>query len=143
MFQSGTKMLLLPSALPANVEAEIRWIKIRGHSMWPSLRPDDHAGVVRLRVHPRQGQVVVARQGNGLVAHRVLQTSYHSVTCVGDNYAAPDAPVPLSNLYGVVVLVRRRGRVLRGPDWDRGRSAIGSLRGRLIQGARRLMAVLS
>jgi len=46
----------------------------------------------------------------------------------------------LSNLYGVVVLVRRRGRVLGSEEWDRGRTALGSLRRRLIQGAQQLKA---
>ena len=84
--------------------------------------------------------MVVARQGNRFIAHRILRTSRHSVTCVGDNCAAPDEPIPLSNLYGVVVLVRRRGRVLGSEEWDRGRTALGSLRRRLIQGAQRLKA---
>jgi len=134
VFQSDTKMLLTPSA--------VRWIPIQGHSMWPSLRPYDHAGVLRLPVHPRVGQVVVARQGNQFIAHRVLRTSKHSVTCVGDNCAAQDTPIPLSKLYGVVALVRRRGRVLTSAEWDRGCTAFGSLRRRLIQGARRLKAIL-
>jgi|GEM_PF-6570635 len=134
VFQSDTKMLLAASTL--------RWIPIHGQSMWPSLRPHDLAGVMRLRVHPQEGQVVVARQGNRFIVHRVLRTSEHSMTCFGDNCAAPDAPIPVSHLYGVVMLVRRRGRVLVSGAWDRGRTALGSVRRRLIQGARRLKAVL-
>lgn len=133
-FQSDTK---IPLALTA-----IRWIPIRGDSMWPSLRSNDEAGTVRLRVHPKKGQIVVARQKNGLVAHRVLCVAGRFVTLVGDNCWRPDVPIPLENLYGVVLLVRRRGRLLRRPEWDRGPTALGLLRRHLKQGARRLrMAV--
>jgi len=133
-FQSDTKM---PLALTA-----IRWVPIRGDSMWPSLRSDDEAGMVRLRVYPKKGQIVVARQKNGLVAHRVLCIAGPFVTLAGDNCSRPDVPIPLENLYGVVLLVRRRGRVLRRPEWDRGPTALGLLRRRLKQSARRLrMAV--
>jgi hypothetical protein len=60
----------------------------------------------------------------------------------GDNCSRPDLPIPLENLYGIVVLVRRQGRILRRPEWDRGRTALGFLRRHLKQGARRLrMAV--
>lgn len=133
-FHSDTKM---PLGLTA-----IRWVPIRGDSMWPSLRSDDEAGTVRLRVYPKKGQVVVARQKNGLVAHRVFGATGPFVTLAGDNCSHPDVPMPLENLYGFVVLVRRRGRVLRRSEWDRGRTALGLLRRHLKQSARRLrMAV--
>ena len=133
-FQSDTKMPLVSTA--------IRWVPIRGDSMWPSLRSEDEAGTVRLRVYPKKGQVVVARQKNGLVAHRVLSAAGRFVTLAGDNCSRPDVPIPLENLYGFVVLVRRGGRVLRRAEWDRGRTAVGLLRGHLKQNVRRLrMAV--
>src|SRR5216683_1712467 len=85
---------------------------------------------------------ISVRYKNGLVAHRVLCIAGPFVTLAGDNCSRPDVPIPLENLYGVVLLVRRRGRVLRRPEWDRGPTALGLLRRRLKQSARRLrMAV--
>src|SRR5260370_41084958 len=118
----------MPLALTA-----IRWVPIRGDSMWPSLRSDDEAGMVRLRVYPKKGQIVVARQKNGLVAHRVLCIAGPFVTLAGDNCSRPDVPIPLENLYGVVLLVRRRGRVPPPPEGDRGPTGRCFLRRRRTQ----------
>jgi signal peptidase I len=53
------------------------------------------------------GDVVVARQGERLVTHRLVSVRDGVVVTKGDACAHPDRPIPLSALLGRVVGLRR------------------------------------
>ncbi len=103
---------------------QIRWIPIRGDSMWPALRDGDRARWEPLSGPVREGDVLVVRSGGAFVAHRVISTE--PVLLRGDNCVAVDPPVNPDAILGRVIEVERRGA--RVPRWDLGPSRLGRLR---------------
>jgi signal peptidase I len=99
-------------------EVHVRWIPVRGDSMWPALRSGDLAGFVLLNRAPKRGDVVIARTRAGLVIHRVLRVRRGLVTLQGDSCRRADRPIRESALIGVVHQVRRGDRILQGAQWD-------------------------
>jgi RimJ/RimL family protein N-acetyltransferase len=93
------------------------WLVLRGESMAPLLRDGD-----RLRVEPLSGrtpapgEVVVARRGERLVAHRLVEVIGGEVVTRGDACRESDPPLPAGELLGRVVAVERRGRAIALPE---------------------------
>ncbi|MBZ4397483.1 S24/S26 family peptidase [Myxococcus sp. MISCRS1] len=118
-----------PSSAPSQA---LRWIPVRGDSMWPSLRDGDVAGVEPLSREPRPGEVVLARFDDALVLHRVCAVREGVLSLRGDNAAGEDPPIAASRILGCVARVRRRGVELDSA-WDGGPSRLGRLRA-LVRG---------
>lgn len=87
--------------------------------MWPALRTGDVAQLGAAPSLIEIGAVVVARTDGALVAHRVrARTSTGALVLRGDTCTTDDAPVPLSQVLGVVQRVRRGDHVLAPGEWD-------------------------
>lgn len=83
---------------------------IEGDSMLPTLRPGDEV-VVDLEARTfRCGDLIVVRDGDDLIAHRVLGVG-PSLETRGDNAPTADPPVPLERVMGPIIELRRMGRV--------------------------------
>jgi signal peptidase I len=108
-------------------------IPIKGDSMWPSLRSGDRAVFEPLGGPPREGEVLVVRMDGALVAHRVVSVRQQHLTLKGDNCDAPDGPVRLDHVLGIITRVERDGRTLTSPQWDVGPKPLGLWRRRLRQ----------
>lgn len=95
------------------------WISLQGWSMAPTLRPGDRLLVRPLAGAPpaSEGEIVVARRGTRLVAHRLVENVGAFAITRGDVCHAVDLPVLLQTLLGRVVLVRRSSR--RPHPWRR------------------------
>ncbi|WP_342373912.1 S24/S26 family peptidase [Myxococcus stipitatus] len=117
-------------SLPTASPSALRWIPVRGDSMWPSLRAGDLAGVAPLTREPRPGEVVLARFDDALVLHRVQGLRSGVLSLRGDNAPAGDPPIAASRILGTVLRVRR-GSVELGAEWDRGPSMLGRVRARV------------
>jgi hypothetical protein len=87
------------------------WLAADGLSMMPLLRPGD-----RLLVAPagevRRGQVVLARLGGRLVAHRVVRVDGLGITMRGDACDRDDLRIPAEALVGRVVVAQRGARLI-------------------------------
>lgn len=102
------------------------WLRVRTASMAPAIEAGDE---VLLRGVPPSalvaGDVVCVRRGDLLVVHRLLRRpcrASRTLTTGGDAGRGADPRVPWHDLVGVVVLVRRGGRVLPGPGPLRARA---------------------
>ncbi len=92
------------------------WVALRGSSMqsayadgdWLLVAPFTAAAPVRL------GEVVVARRGERLVTHRVVELRDGMATTKGDACPRADPPVPVGALLGRVVSARRDTSRFRG-----------------------------
>ena len=90
-------------------------IPILGTSMLPLIRYKiDPATIVPLRREPKEGDVVLFRRfKDGVtVVHRVFRVMEDRVQTWGDNCPKPDHPVSRADVLGLVVSVRRSGRVI-------------------------------
>ena len=116
-------------------------IPVTGRSMRPTLLPGDRVIAAPFLGLPRPGQIVLARAGAGLVAHRLARVDLIEGRRVyrlqGEASDAFDAGVPREALLGRVVAVLRRGerrpidecpavleRVVRRLAWRRNRSGV-------------------
>jgi len=80
-------------------------LTVSGYSMAPLLRPGDVV-VVRLgQVRPRLGDLVVRRQSDALVVHRVIKLAGRQVITKGDATIFPDPPATPAELLGVVTSI--------------------------------------
>ena len=99
------------------------WVPVAGNSMLPWLRPGDQLLVDHTAGPLRRGDVVVLRQGGGLLAHRLLRaepwTRPQRLWTQGDHNRQPDAPVETGMLLGRAVAIQHGGRTVRldGPRW--------------------------
>jgi hypothetical protein len=96
------------------------WMGVEGRSMWPVLRPGDEVLVLHGGQPPRPGAIVVAREGGGLVVHRLLavteaggQVTYWTQ---GDARPQMDAPHPAEALIGRVIARQRARRETPMPE---------------------------
>ena len=82
-----------------------------GRSMWPLLRPGDTAIAEPLEGAPRDGDVLVYRAGDRLVAHRLIgRLPDGRLRLHGDFTLDEDAPLAPPSALGRVVAVERAGR---------------------------------
>ena len=92
---------------------------VRTGSMAPLLRPGDSVRVTPLGgEEPRRGAVLVVRQGNFLLTHRLVgwAGAGEQLLLQGDACLRPDRPVAADAVLGVVVARRRGGRWQRLPN---------------------------
>ena len=92
-----------------------RAITIVGTSMLPLLRAGDRV-IVESREPIRPGAIVVFRQADQLIAHRVLRVAHRAdqvvYTTKGDATWSLDAPVRADAILGCAVAIERGARVL-------------------------------
>jgi hypothetical protein len=112
---------------------------VRGRSMAPLLRPGDS---VELRPADlallRPGVVLVVEAGDGLLTHRLQRAADGCLWLWGDALPAPDPPVDVAALLGVVVARVRKGRrlSLEGQAWALlGRALLVTALRRLLRAA--------
>ncbi len=115
---------MTPASPPPNVVAAAaalwqaaggqHWIAVEGRSMWPLLRPGDAVLVAHGGPPPRPGEVIVVRQDEGLLVHRLLAiteaTGQPQYWTQGDARPQPDAPHAPEALLGRVTARKRAGR---------------------------------
>ena len=90
-------------------------IPVKGTSMLPLIRyMIDPATVAPLRREPMEGDIVLFRRhGDGAaVIHRVYRVLGDRVQTWGDNVPKPDHPVAREDVLGLVVSIRRNGRIV-------------------------------
>jgi phage repressor protein C with HTH and peptisase S24 domain len=79
--------------------------------MAPTLRPGDRLCIEAVSgEEARSGDVVIARRGGRLTAHRLTARRGGSVITRGDGNSFEDPPLPASQVVGRVVEVVRDGR---------------------------------
>ncbi len=89
-------------------------IPITGRSMLPFIREGDRALVAHGCQGIRPGDVIVFRQGESLIAHRVIRLlADHTFLTRGDNAEQFDAPVPGEAVLGRVLAIQRGAQVMR------------------------------
>jgi hypothetical protein len=149
--QSGPQALLSATAgLIADVLHQFGQVRLRAHgvSMFPSIRSGDVLSVARcLPGELELGDVILARDGNRLFAHRV--TSTHAagdgawIATRGDSHWRRDPLLRAADVLGRVIAVTRDGRVMDGPfrcsPADRARGLALSEWTRVSRRARRLV----
>lgn len=121
-------------------DGRLRWIPVRGASMWPALRSGDEAGFVLASGPPAPGEVVIARTRAGLVIHRVVRVAGSEAILKGDARWTADRPVPVAAVVGVVTRVRRGARSLERSRWDGPVARLGRAVAPWVLGLARLLA---
>jgi hypothetical protein len=125
----GTKDTPLPhSILEATLDlwsqaGQRHFFPIVGNSMFPLLQEGDQVLVVHGSADARRGDIIVFRQGETTIAHRMLYSRKSVAGLVfiakGDNVPQADPPVSVSAIVGRVVALRRGNRFtsLDTPVW--------------------------
>jgi signal peptidase I len=105
-----------------------------GQSMLPAIRSGEH-----LHVSPvggrslRIGDIVLARSGGRLLAHRIVRMSAQSIITRGDNAYRPDPSFSPSDILGRVTHLERDGATVAVPAAPRRiRLAAARVRNRLF-----------
>jgi len=92
-------------------------LPITGNSMLPFLREGDYVLLSHGRAGVRRGDLVVFRQGEGLVAHRVLRIVSGDDTTTfmtkGDHATRFDPPLNASEVLGRVLAIKRGRQYMR------------------------------
>ena len=92
-------------------------IQVNGNSMFPLLRSQrDYVTIYPLDGLPQRGDVILfadPRRDARYLLHRAWQTDGGTVLPWGDNCAAPDGTISLSNVWGKAVLVERGKRKIK------------------------------
>jgi len=87
-----------------------------GQSMLPAIRSGEHMHVSPLGGAPlRIGDVVLARSGGRLLAHRIVRMSAQSVITRGDNAHRTDPSLSPGDILGRVTHVERDGAPVAVP----------------------------
>lgn len=101
------------------------WVRVRGASMTPALRPGDQV-LVDFTRRWACGDVVVVGAARALVVHRIVAVSGAGDGCEvitqGDAVGRGDRPVRAGAIVGVVVRVRRRRWWGRWQEWEAARA---------------------
>ncbi len=119
-----SRILEAALALWRQAEGE-HFLPISGRSMLPLIREGDQILVSHGLAQAGRGDILVFRQGNQLVAHRMLSRNTadgaSQFLTKGDNVLRPDPLVPAAEILGRVLLIRRGGRELSldTPFWRR------------------------
>lgn len=100
-----------PNSRASTASLAPRWVRVRGASMTPTLRPGDQV-LVDFTQRGVCGDVVVVGARRALVVHRIVAVSGvgddGEVLTQGDAVGHADQPVRGGAIVGVVVRVRRR-----------------------------------
>ena len=100
------------------------WIEVMGWSMSPLIRPGDELYVEFGDRRPRRGEIAVFRDGELMIAHRVVggerSGSKELLITRGDGMATFDPPFPAGEVLGVVRACRRPERTSNVPIAARG-----------------------
>ena len=96
------------------------WIEVTGWSMSPLIRPGDELYVEFGDRRPRRGEIAVFREGELMIAHRVVgggrSGSRKLLITRGDGMATFDPPFPAEEVLGVVRAVSPTGADAERPD---------------------------
>lgn len=121
----GGKKELLTAAAPALIAAILeRYGQLRlracGSSMFPVIRSGDVLSIQHCTAEAvQQGDVVLVRNGDGIVAHRLIEKQLHDgesfLLTRGDSLWDSDAVQPASMLLGRVAAITRNGRAIHRP----------------------------
>lgn len=89
-------------------------LRATGGSMLPAITAGDLLAfrACTPTAMPQIGQVVLLRQADRLLIHRLVEMSVNCVTTRGDALSANDMPVPHSQVLGVLVSQQRGPRTL-------------------------------
>lgn len=100
------------------------WVFLKGTSMEPSYGDGDWLLVKPLAgaPPPSPGEVVVARRGDRLVTHRLVELRDGMAITKGDACSSLDPPVPMGALLGRVIAARRG--MSRVPGYRRARRLV-------------------
>lgn len=124
-------------------------VRVVGWSMAPLLHPGD---LIEVEPCPagalRAGDLVLVRQGGGLLAHRLLRAAGPLLLLRGDALPAADPPIPGEAALGRVLARERGGRrvALRGLIWTmlgRALAARGPRAWRLLARSAAVLALAS
>jgi signal peptidase len=91
--------------------------RAEGTSMYPTIRDGETITIARVSIDEVvQGDVLLCRQGQRVVAHRVVGATVGDAARIfelrGDAKAACDAPVGADAVVGRVIAVSRNGRIV-------------------------------
>lgn len=92
-------------------------VAITGHSMRPLLRPGDEALIRHGPAGVGRGDIVAFRLGEAFAAHRVIAVRRREggtfLLTGGDNNTGFDPEIPLDQLIGRVIAIRRGRQIMR------------------------------
>lgn len=88
------------------------WVRGRGPSMLPTIRPGERILLEPLSRRLRQGDIVAVRGDRSILVHRVVECGLDTIRTRGDASPGTDAPSARSSILGVATAVIRRGRVV-------------------------------
>lgn len=87
---------------------------ITSQSMWPALKRGDLVFIKKIMPSEiKKGMIVVYRQGQSFIIHRVVKTGKNTVTTKGDGNTDTDPSIDRSEILGAVPTVK--GRLLKIP----------------------------
>jgi hypothetical protein len=110
LFTSDSLLELLCTLLGNGASFRFR---ANGYSMTPTIRNGDIITVSPLQnMPPRIGEIVAFPhpENQRLTIHRLIDSRSSLALCRGDNRDQEDPPVPLDQIIGVVVAIRRKER---------------------------------
>ena len=143
MVLTGTQIgNVITGVLSAGASARLR---VRGGSMFPSLRNDDVLIIEPVVASElRRGSVILACSGDRLIAHRVRNVRFDAkvtlITTRGDNRREDDHPLTAQSVVGRVVAVERHGRRVDVPKYSFALSFLVRLRLLSVKGGAKLVA---
>lgn len=86
------------------------WINVEGISMRPILKSGN-----RVEIHKKEkyeiGDVVVFRDGDNMIVHRIIKYTADHIITKGDNVCYSDLPVSPSDILGKVISIEKTSRV--------------------------------
>lgn len=116
------------------------WLKVAGASMLPLLRDGDRVELLPLAPERlRRGDLLVFRQGEHLVVHRLVARRGGCWIARGDNLPQADPPIPRAAILGRVRRVDGAAGLLDldRPPWPLAQAALGWLAWARLGGRRR------
>ena len=88
------------------------WVRGRGPSMMPTIRPGERVLLEPLSRALRKGDIVAVRADRCILVHRVVECRTGTIRTRGDASPGVDAPSSRSSILGVATAVFRKGRVV-------------------------------
>ena len=97
-------------------------LKAKGKSMFPFICDGDILTIGSIKQNIELGDIVAAEQPESgqLVVHRVIALSAGKLLIKGDGNSVEDGWIEMSRIFGAVIKVERRSRIVRpGSAWVR------------------------